>query len=160
MIGTRALDWYRGRTRRERWLVSVGGILALFIVALYGVALPLSAALEAARARHDEAVIRAGRIAAKVQLLERAGQAPPPVPPTGVLAAVVSASAAEQGFSVSQLQARGENRLRLTLPAVRPAALFAWLSGLEAEGIRVGDLRVSALANGTLSASIELVRSS
>ena len=59
-------DWFAGLSGRERWLVGIAGVLALLVIAIYGIVLPLGAAHDDAHARHREAVFSSSRVLARL----------------------------------------------------------------------------------------------
>ena len=47
--------WFAALTRREQWLVGVAGALTGFVVAIFGILLPVLATIEQAKLDHDAA---------------------------------------------------------------------------------------------------------
>ena len=65
-------SWWSGLSRRERWLVGIAGILALAVFG-WAIGRPAVAAFVDLETRHQAAIEREGRVAAKAALL---GQKP------------------------------------------------------------------------------------
>lgn len=153
----RVRNWFLALSPREQWLVGIAGVVALVTIAIFGVAIPLSNALKAAKADHAEAVVRHGRIKSKVELLE--GGEPGRVAGITVpLDRFVGESATETGLEPEEISVEG-NAVRLKIASVRPVALFEWLSRLETRGLRARNVRLTPAASGnTVAADIALER--
>ena len=65
----RSRDWYLGRTKREQVLLAAAGAIGAIVIAVFLIAMPLINGIDNAKGRYEEAVVRHGRIAAKVDLL-------------------------------------------------------------------------------------------
>ncbi len=149
--------WYIGLTSRERWLVSVAGGFAALVLLVYGIILPVGAALDNAAVRHREATERAGRIAGQLAALKVA-------PPARVAALagpveqVAGASAQEAGFVVQSNQRQGSDMAVIVIPTARPAAAMAWIDGLSGQGLAVEQLTITPAPDGTVSVSVTLRR--
>lgn len=147
--------WFEGRSLRERRLILV--MLALLAVTIVwaGVVRPLDDALAAARTRHADAVVRLGETEASVdavRLATRRGPAALPLP----LADEVRVRAAEAGFTLSNVEPDGADRVRVAIQSARPGALTAWLARMEARGLLVDSLSFTPGADGTVAASATL----
>lgn len=150
--------WYLGLTARERVLVGLAGGITALVVLVYGIILPVGAALDDAAMRHRIATERAGRIAAQLQLLK----ATPPAPKAalaGPVEQVAGASAQEAGFVVQSNQRRGTDMAVLTIPTARPSAALAWLDGLSGQGLAVEQLTMTPAPDGSVSVNVTLRRS-
>jgi general secretion pathway protein M len=71
----------------------------------------------------------------------------------------VGQGAGEAGLTLERAQAQGNDRMEIAIASVRPVALFSWLAGLEAQGVRVESMsaRPSPTA-GSVSVQAVLVR--
>ncbi len=153
----RVSAWYIGLTSRERWLVSIAGGSAALVLLVYGIILPVGAALDDAAVRHREATERAGRIAGQLAALKAA-------PPARVAALagpveqVAGASAQEAGFVVQSNQRQGSDMAVIVIPTARPAAAMAWIDGLSGQGLAVEQLTMTPAPDGTVSVSVTLRR--
>lgn len=149
--------WYIGLTSRERWLVNVAGCITAFVLAVYGVILPVGRALDDAAVRHREATERAGRIAGQLAALKAA---PPATATTlvGPVEQIAGASAQEAGFVVQSNQRQGADMAVIVIPTARPAAAMAWIDGLSAQGLAVEQLTMTPAPDGTVSVSVTLRR--
>lgn len=149
-------QWWRGRSLREQRLLLV--MLALVAVTFLWLGLyrPIQDARAAARARHAEAVIALGEAEAQAAALKALAARPAP-PLAGPLAGIVTAAAQEAGFAAATVAPQGERRASVSIPSARPAALLAWIAGLEARGIVVETL--SARANSDPTLAVDLVLS-
>lgn len=147
------------RSPREQWMLGAMFALLAIVLLWLGLVRPLDMAQRSARDALREATDRNAAIRAKVKLLKS-------LPRTGVPAAVatsldqfVGQSAGEAGLTLERAQAQGADRLDIAVASVRPVALFSWLAGLEAQGIRVETMsaRPSPTA-GSVSVQAVLVR--
>lgn len=139
---------------RERVLIAIMIVLLATVVLWLGVIQPVQDGLTRARANQSIAVDRAGRIAAAAAALKGAPVAPPQL--DGSLDQVVAQSAGEAGFTLDSANQAGPGRMTIAIGAAKPAALFAWLAGLEARGIAIETLIVDPGAGGTVSARATL----
>lgn len=154
----RVSAWYIGLTGRERLLVSVAGGLMALIVLVYGIILPVGAALDEAAVRHRLATERAGRIAAQIDALKSAPRAKAAAL-AGPIEQVAGASAQEAGFTVQSNQRRGEDAAVIVIPAARPSAALAWIDGLPAQGLAVEQLTMTPAPDGSVSVNLTVRRS-
>ena len=46
--------WFAALTRREQWLVGVAGALTAFVVAIFGILLPVLSTIDQAKIDHDK----------------------------------------------------------------------------------------------------------
>lgn len=149
--------WYRGRSRREQWLLLV--MVALFAVVLVslGIVRPLAGALDDARTRHGEAVTALGRVRADADSLRdaaRLGAAPAPEAP---LPTLVSTAAANAGFPNAGVTPGGGGRVTVTIASARPPALFGLVADLARRGVIVERFSSQAGADQTLSVDMTLI---
>ena len=155
MIGT-AQSWFAGLTQRERTLVAVAGGLAAAIVLVFGIALPLGRAHDAAHVRHREAVEVSSRLLAQLAALEAPVARRSAI--AGPVSQVVAASADSAGFVLQSNQARGAEGTTIAVPTARPSAALAWLDGLAAQGIVLENLTMTPAADGSVSVNASLRR--
>lgn len=155
---SRVSGWFIGLTSRERMLVGIAGVLVALVVLVYGIVLPVGAALDAAALHHRKATERAGRIAAGIEALKRAPAARPEMR-AGPVDQVAGASAQEAGFVVQSSQRQGGSLVVLTIPTARPSAALAWLDGLGAQGLAVEQLTLTPAPDGSVSVNVTLRRS-
>lgn len=146
------LDWWRGRSPRERTLLLVMFALAVATILWLGVYRPIGDTLSNARARHEAAIVRLGDVRTQAEALKALGKRRLPLP-SGPLAPLITQSASEAGFVNAAIGAQGDRRVTVSVPAARPAALFSWIAGLEARGIVVE--RLSARANSDQTISVD-----
>lgn len=153
----RGRDWFLARTRREQVLVAAAGAIAAGVIIVFLIAIPLINGIADARDRYDEAVVRHGRIEAKVDMLGATSHARGR-PPTGPLAGFIRQSAEAAGFTLDSADAVGDGQVAIRIASATPEALFAWLGGLETRGISVDNLVVDAgpAGPGTLSVTATL----
>ncbi len=155
----RSRDWYLGRTRREQVLLATAGVIVTVLVMVFLIAIPLINGISDARGGYDEAVIRHGRIEAKVDALD-GGADSRGRPPAGPLVDFIRQSAQAAGFTLDAAAPAGEGQITIRIASATPEALFGWLGGLEARGISVENLTVDPAANnaGTISVGATLRR--
>lgn len=150
--------WYLGLTERERVLVSVAGALIALVVFVYGIIVPVGAALDDAAERHRLVTERTGRIEAQLAALKTAPRSRVAALP-GPVEQVAGASAQEAGFVVQSNQRRGSDMAVIVIPTARPSAALAWIDGLSAQGLAVEQLTMTPAPDGTVSVNITLRRS-
>lgn len=147
--------WFSALSLREKRLVLAA--LALAFVTLFWFALvrPVSDGLASARTRHADAVQRLAEIEgqlAAMRIAQRTRAAPLRAP----LETVVRESAAEAGFALATVSPQPDNGLQIAITAARPAAFFAWVADLEANGMLVESLSTTDNGDQTVSASLVL----
>ena len=148
-----ANQWWRMRSGRERHLTVLLAILALGLVAWYGIASPLSLAAERSE-------IHRNRAAALLSEVERAraaigGMA---IPTDTTLDDVLMLSATEAGF---QLENHGDNAREITVQgrSSNPARLFSWIEMLwKNHGLTVANLTAERETDGALRVEAVFVR--
>lgn len=148
------LAWFRARTRREQYLLLAGG--AMVVLALcYFLLVPLGDALDAARARHADAVSALGETQRRVDAVRGVAGARAAVP-DGPLDAAIRARADDAGFALASVVPQGSDRVQVTIASARPGALVAWLGALEASGILVDRLATTDNGDHTLGVQLTL----
>jgi general secretion pathway protein M len=138
------------RSLRERQLLMVMAVLLSLVILVFGIIRPLASATIAARERLDRVTVESGQIAAAADTLRQIKKSAPP-PLAGTLVSAVSQSAQEAGFNLSTLDTQGEDRVGIAMPAIKSAALFAWLRTLSAQSIFVERMTMRANSDATLS---------
>lgn len=148
----RLLLWFRGRTRREQYLVLGAGALAVLVLA-YLLIVPLRDALESAKSRHADAVIALGETQARVDAVKaaHAGRAAALEAP---LESVIRARANDAGFALGSVVPQGSDRVQIAIASARPGALIGWIADLEAAGILVDRLATTDNGDRTVSAQM------
>lgn len=150
-----ARRWFLARSLRERWSVGVAAALAVAVLVWAGVIRPLGDALDSARTRHADAVVRLGETRAMVAALPALKQQP--AEQTGVpLEDLIRSKAADAGFALDNVTAQPGGTVQVVLPSARPGPLFAWLAGLEEGGVLVGSLSMRDSGDGTVACDIVL----
>lgn len=147
---TRSLSWWRGRTTREQRLLLVMAALLAATVLWFGIIRPLDDALADARARHARAVTaeaEARGTADAIAALRRDRPAGLNLP----VRVFVPEAATAAGFTVQRADPFEPDGVTLAIASVRPAAFFAWLSGLQARGLIVEALSATPNPDRTLS---------
>ncbi len=130
-------SYWAERSTRERWLLGVMFALLAIVILWFGVALPLDRAQRDARDRLVEATERNAAVRATVAQLKTLPRASANAGSAVPLDQFVGQSAGEAGLTLERAQAQGNDRMDIAIASVRPIALFSWLSGLEAQGVRV-----------------------
>lgn len=149
-------DWFAGLSGRERWLVGVAGVLALLVIAVYGIVLPLGAAHDNAHARHREAVFASSRVLARLDSLDRAPEAAPTG--SGPVSQAVAAAADVQGLVLQANTARGNDGAQISVATAAPGAALALLDSLSAEGIVAEQVTITPAADGSVALNASLRR--
>lgn len=148
----RLLLWYRARSRREQYLLLAGAAMAVLALG-YFLVVPLGDALESARARHADAVIRLGETQARVDAV-KAAQADRAAPLAGPLEAMVRTRANDAGFALASVVPQGGDRVQITIASARPGALIGWIADLEASGMLVD--RLGTTDNGDRTVAVQM----
>lgn len=154
MIGA-LRGWWSGLSARERWLVGVAAVLALIVVGWFGVIRPVSEGLAAGQDRHRDAVNRLAGVRSAVAAVDPLVKAGPPAM-TGTLEALVRERAGAAGFALTTVTPQTDNSLAIAMESARPAALFAWIAELEAQGVLVDQLQTTDNGDQTLSVAMTL----
>ncbi len=152
----RLQNWWVALSARERWLVGIAGVLALGVL-LWGLGRPAVAAFVDLESRHNAAIEREGRVAAKVALLQQR-------PAKSVAAAVdavaldqyLAQSAGEIGLTLDRNEARGQGQATIAIATAKAPVLTDWIASLEAQGFIVDQLTITPAADGTVGMTAEL----
>ena len=139
--------FWNERSQRERVLLGVMFVIAAVMFLWFGVAKPLMAAREKAELRLASATDEAGLIAGRRSGVPGAGY-------RGVTPAaeVVRATGSAAGFTVTRADADGAGGVSVAIASARAPALFAWLAGLERQGLRVATINLRGNPDGSLAA--------
>lgn len=148
----RLLLWYRARSRREQYLLLAGAAMAVLALG-YFLVVPLGDALESAKTRHGDAVIRLGETQARVDAV-KAAQADRAAPLAGPLEAMVRTRANDAGFALASVVPQGGDRVQITIASARPGALIGWIADLEASGMLVD--RLGTTDNGDRTVAVQM----
>ena len=152
--------WFSGRSAREQYLLGVAAGLALLMLIIFGMILPGFNAIGSAEKELDAATKRRGNIEASVALAKaNSGSPAVAVVASGAsLESVISSSATASGFEIADGAAIGVDEYRFRLASIKAGALFAWLTGLEAQGIELAQISVRKGEGGFVTAEIRLRR--
>ena len=138
--------WWAERSQRERTLLLVMfGLLALVLAWLL-IIRPLGDALDAARTRHDAAVLALAEARARTGAATPARRPAPTLPAESLLASTAN----EAGFANARVTAAGSARAAVVIESARPQALFAWVARLESQGLNVDTLQARTNQDRTL----------
>lgn len=146
------LSWYRALSVRERYLVLAAAAIAALTLC-YFLIVPVNDALDAARARHADAVIALGETQVRVDAV-RAAQAVRAAPSAVPLESVVRARANDAGFALASVVPRGQDRVEIAIASARPGALTGWIADLEAGGVLVE--RLATTDNGDRTVAVQM----
>jgi general secretion pathway protein M len=149
--------WFAALSLREKILVAIGAMLAMAVVGVYGIALPLLAAINGKQADYFSALERRAAIILKVDaaLANKPGVA---ATPAGEMRELVLQSALDAGFALDGVTAQGNNAASFSMLKARPAAFMAWLDEWEMRGIMVKALDIKAGTDGTVAVNATFVR--
>lgn len=151
----RLRDLWRERSPREQQLLAVMFVLLALVVIGLGIIRPLAKATETAQARLDRVALESGQIRAAADRL-RAAQKDAPPPATAALSVAVGQSASASGFTLSMLDAQGEDRIGITIPSAKSPALFGWFTQLAKQGIFVERMTIRTGGDATLTVDATL----
>lgn len=151
-------QWFAALSQREQYLVAIAGALTALIALIFGIALTVSA-IDDAKAAHDAAVERRGRIEAKLANMARSNGRQPPLN-LAAIDLVVTQSAAEQGFDLVKAPGSAAGQLSFRMEQARSPALLAWLAGLEAQGVEVRTLALRSGGNSNVTVDAQLRQTS
>ncbi len=142
-------DWWLGRTPREHILLLVLAALVAGMVAWLLIWRPVNAYLETSRTVQSEALDRLSRTQAMVAEAKRIGAAPAS---SGLdIGAVITQSAIEAGFTLAKNEQGQPGQYQVVISAAKARALFAWLGGLERQGVIAQTASIRANGDGTVT---------
>ena len=147
--------WIAQLSHREQWLVGTAGGLVAIILLVFGMVLPAMSVIETATIAHDDAVQRRGRIEATVAAATEQRASGTQV--TGAaIDLIVTQSAAEQGFDIVKSANAVPGQMTFRMDQARASALFAWLAGLEAQGIDTKTITLRGSPSGSVTVDAQL----
>lgn len=147
--------WFAALTRREQWLVGVAGALTAFVVAIFGILLPVLSTIDQAKIDHDEAVQRRGRIIATVDAAQKQ-QTGPRSTATADIDLLIVQNAAENGFDLVKSANSAPGQISFRIDQARAPALLAWLTELEGQNVAVRSVALRSGANSTVTVDAQL----
>jgi general secretion pathway protein M len=151
-------QWWAARRQRERWLFLAASALMAVVLAWLLIVRPVDNALQAAKARHDAAVIALGRVETRLGQIE-AVRANPVAAPEGRIVDIVMVEAVRTGFNTAETEPMGTDGVRVIIGAVRPQTFFAWVADLEGQlGLDVEALTARPNSDETLSVDVTFRR--
>lgn len=148
--------WFYGLEARERWIVSVGAVLALVIVVWGGALRPL----QSRSAELRTSVETKQRLLADVARLESTSPGAVARGRQGAdqtLVVIVSNTAAAHGLDLPRTRPNGPSGIDVTFQGASFDALVAWLMalhtgyGVDVESASFSSAREPGLVNGQLS---------
>ncbi len=145
-----ALLWWADRSGRERTMLSVMGALLAIALLWFTVLAPVFRSAQLAQIRHDQAVTDAATVANKARAL-KAAMAAPPAALDGPLQAIISQSAGAAGFALSRADAVGTDAVSITLVSAKSPAFFAWLNGLNDQGVFADQISIRTNNDATIA---------
>jgi general secretion pathway protein M len=151
----RLKQYWADRSPREQQLLGVMFVLLVLVVIGLGIVRPLVKATETAQVRLDRVSLDAGQVRAAADRLRMAQKDAPP-PATVALPVVVSQSASAAGFTLSMLDAQGEDRIGITIASAKSPALFGWFAQLAKQGIFVERMTIRTGGDATLAVDATL----
>jgi len=147
--------WFAALTRREQWLVGVAAALTAFVVAIFGILLPVLATIDQAKLDHDSAVQRRGRIIATVDAAQKQ-QMGSRSAVTADIDQLITQNAAEQGFDLVKSPNKTSGQISFRIDQARAPALLAWLTELEGQNVAVRGVALRTGANSTVTVEAQL----
>lgn len=149
-----ARTWFYGLSAREQWLVGIAGGLSALVVLIFGIILPILAAIAQAETDHDEAVARRGRIEATVAAaMQKPAKAPVAIADINL---VVMQGAAEKGFDLIASTGGAPGQATFRIDQARAPALLGWLSDLEAQGVDTRSVTLRGGPSGSITVEAQL----
>ena len=154
--------WFLGRSDRERRLLAIAAGLAALVLLVFGIALPVYAAVGSAEKELDAAIQRRGAIEAVVTSAKSRSAAQSslsgPSVAGGNLEAAISDSATAAGFELADGAAIGIDEYRFRLASTKAGALLAWITNLENQGIELSSISVKGSEGGFVTADVRVRR--
>lgn len=153
-------SWYSALSGREQWLIGIAGGLVALLILIYGIAIPAYRAIGAAETELAQATERRGRLEALAAIAKTApkGGAMAVVANNQSIESIISQGAVAAGFEVSDGAAAGNDEFAFRLASAKAGPLLAWLTGLEAQGISVTEIRLQAGEGGFVAADVRVRR--
>lgn len=139
------LDWFRGRTQRERILLATFGVLSAGLLGWYGLVEPVDRARDQSDRRLAAALADLNAVEAIAARIKSSRDAKGPAPAD--LEPTVRSSAADEGITITLLEQEGAGRIALSATSPSSTAALNWLSSLDADrGVRVETAVLSSAA--------------
>jgi len=147
--------WFFGLQPRERWIVGIGGIVAVIIVLWWLVVSPLlgqAATLRASVDTKEKLLIDVARIEAEQPGSSSSGR----LDGDKTLGVIIDATATSHGLSSPRTRANGPNGVDVTLQNASFDAVVAWLAalhdayGIDVETASLTPAREPGIVNGSL----------
>ena len=155
-------QWWAGRQPRERWLLGIAGVLAVFLLLYAALYLPLQRHRQALAEQVQQGeldLLQARRLAELIRSRGPAAATSLPGPDRSLLARV-DEGLREAGLStvLSRIEPEGDRRVRLWLDAAPFDGLIAWLERVASEqGVRLIDASIDReIAPGLVSVRLTL----
>jgi type II secretory pathway component PulM len=140
--------WVERSIREQRMLV----VLVFFLAAIFlwfGVLQPVQTGLSAARARHMQVNTALESVTAKAAAFKQI-IANPPAPLGSPIAAFVSSSASEAGFTLSRADPVGPDAVIVALTSAKSPAFFAWVDIMRRRGVFVERAAINTNSDATI----------
>lgn len=141
------IEWFRGRSRRERMLIQ--GVVCLLVLA----GGPLWAWSAAKTFRDDAARDLAAAIALQQDQIRLAGlqkSAPTqaPIASDGTPRGLALALATQTGLKVARIEADGPQGFSAAFDAASAVAVYRWIDGMERAGVAVTSVTMMRAGQG------------
>jgi general secretion pathway protein M len=152
-------SWFASLSTREQWLVGIAGGLLGLTVLLYGIILPMHGAITASEKELEAATERRGRLQARAALAKAAPKTDANVTIVSngaTLGTVLADSASSEGFEMSDGTASGTDEYSFRLASAKAGPMLAWLTGLEAQGIELAEIKMQRGDGGYVSADVRV----
>lgn len=147
----RFIQWWAGRSRRERGLLVTMAALAVPVLSWLLVLMPLDRGLESARAEHWSATQRLIQVRSDADSVQGANSVA-----REAAQVIAERSAAAAGFAPTRLDPMPDGTVSVSFGAAKPAALSRWIRGLDGEGLFVDTINVRPNADGTVAVDATL----
>ncbi|MEL6364775.1 MAG: type II secretion system protein GspM [Pseudomonadota bacterium] len=142
-------EFWTGLSVRERWLIGVGGALAILVGGWLGVVRPLADAREDAintwrRTGDDLTIVEDAAARARAAALDPGARAARQPSRAGLRAAATGAARAA-GLGISRLQPEDETAVRVWVDDAPAENVYAWLVAAERDhGLSVREASISS----------------
>ncbi len=144
------MAWWQGRSQREQILLGVMfGLFAVMFLWL-GIMRPLASARDTAEERHRLAVTDFAARRGQIDAI-KALKAKPPQPLGTALPEFLRISAGQAGFTNAMVDPGNNGRARLSIPAAKGAALFAWIDRLDGRGVFIERATIRPNSDATIA---------
>ena len=138
------LNWLRGRTARERLLLTTA-LIVVFVVCLPFLAWRAASQYRTSGEREREAAMALQADTRKLAALQSSPDAAPAVESDGTARGVAMAAASQLGLKISGIEPDGPTGVQTTFEPASAIAVYKWIDILERQGLVVtGVLMVRA----------------